>query len=82
MPNGNVKFGGSWNVVASMPGSSPSGSDAATQAEVPSSWIVRPDSGEPFTLQRPSLHSRSATAHSSSWAAICRAFSLTFWIDR
>src|SRR6478672_6268835 len=82
VPNGNVKFGGSWKVVASMPGSTPSGSDAATQAEVPSSWIVRVDSDEPFTLQCPSLHSRSSTEHSSSWAAIWRAFSLILSIDR
>ena len=50
---------------------------------MPSSWIVAARTpGEPFTLQRPSLHSRSSTEHSSSWAAIWRAFSLTFWIDR
>src|SRR5207249_4101738 len=61
VPNGYTKFDGSKNAVASSPGSTPGGRFQATLAIRASSPKVFPLSGEPFTANFPSCHSRSAS---------------------
>ena len=77
VPNGYTKFDGSKNAVASSPGSTPGGRFQATLAIRASSPKVFPLSGEPFTANFPSCHSRSASLASSRWAAIFFALSFT-----
>src|SRR5439155_22711289 len=77
VPNGYTKFDGSKKAVASSPGSTPGGMFQATFAMRASSPKVFPLSGEPFTANFPSFHSRSASFASSRWAAIFFALSFT-----
>src|SRR5919106_2975176 len=59
-------------------GDSPPGRLWAVNEANASSWMVLAESGDPRTLNLPSLNSRSDTSHSSTCAASVLAFSTTF----
>src|SRR5918996_6589004 len=84
VPDGKVQLGGSNTALASSNGSTPAGMLWAVQAEKASSGTVLARSGAPLTWNLPSVHSRSSSATSSSWAASTLAFSRTrsaaFWM--
>src|SRR6266550_5817895 len=74
VPEGQLKFGGSYTNDASSPGSMPSGRLCAVQAWSASSLVV---SDLPFALNVPFSYSSSSSPTSSWCAAILRAFSTT-----
>ena len=77
VPCGKEKLSGSKVASESSEGSTPSGRSCAANTAKASSAIVMPLS-VPLTENLPPPHSRSPASASSRWAAIGRAFSITF----
>ena len=77
VPNGHEKFGGSYETCASRFGSHPSGKLCAVNAPNAIAASGKARSGEPLTLNVPFTNCKSSAEHSSWWAAISFAFSIT-----